>query len=253
MHSFADWQREPRAFGGPCLHSLSWRSVRRTSAGENYPEISRAEQQRGAFVFLLPRRDQRQPLQAAVQEPHEQHRAVRGGEGGGAGRGCCCLRVQHPGEKLRDLRADLKSEFTGVSVPWWWQKWKYWKEEADLSRNTQRKHPTNLLIVCLVSAPPAGFWWLAENAECHNRDGGPIQERRCPLPFNHHAVHCGIMCRTGHYWSRNICLVVFASTCSWYAHTALYSRQLMQQMKSSPKFLSSINYQIRVIYSNCQM
>lgn len=52
---FSDWRREPRAVGGPRLHSLSRRPIRRSSAGENYPEISRAEQQlEGLSFFSFP-------------------------------------------------------------------------------------------------------------------------------------------------------------------------------------------------------
>lgn len=96
--NISDWQKEPGAAGGPRLHPLSGRSVRRSGAGEDYPEISGAEQQRGAFIFLLPRREQPQPLQAAVQEQDEQHRADGGAEEGGAAGGRGRLRAEHPGE-----------------------------------------------------------------------------------------------------------------------------------------------------------
>ena len=96
--NISDWQREPGAAGGPRLHPLSGRSIRRSGAGEDYPEIPGAGQQRGAFVFLLPWRDQPQPLQAAVQGQDEQHRADGGAEAGGAAGGCGRLRAEHPGE-----------------------------------------------------------------------------------------------------------------------------------------------------------
>lgn len=108
LQNISDWQREPGAAGGPRLHPLSGRSIRRSGAGEDYPEISGAEQQRGAFLFLLPRREQPQPLQAAVPEQDEQHRADGGAEEGGAAGGRGRLRAQHPGESGGGRRADLK-------------------------------------------------------------------------------------------------------------------------------------------------
>lgn len=98
---FSDWKGEPRAARGSRLHPLSWWPVRGTGARKTYPEVSRVERQGGDFVFLLPWCKQSQPLQAAVQEPDEQHRADGEGEGGDSGGGCVRIRVQHPGEKTR--------------------------------------------------------------------------------------------------------------------------------------------------------
>lgn len=97
----SDRPGEPWAARRPRLHPLPRRPVGGPGVGENHPEISGAEQQRGTVVLLLPRREQPQPLQAAVQEPHEQRGADRGGEGGRAGGGGGSFRAEHPGERTR--------------------------------------------------------------------------------------------------------------------------------------------------------
>lgn len=143
--TFSDRQREPRASSGPRLHSLPRWSLRGTSAGKDYPEISRSEQQRGAFLLPLPRCEQPQPFQAAVQEPDEQHRADGEGEGRGAGGGRAGLWAEHTGERPQD-------EFFCASPD---QKWH--QELLHSSQWTQLKEELKLMHVepkCCQHANP---------------------------------------------------------------------------------------------------
>ena len=239
----SDWQGEPRAARGPCLHSLSWWSVRWASVRKNHPEISGTEQQRRAVIFLIPWRDQSKPLQAAVQEPDEQHRADGGGEGGRAGRGRVRLRVKHSGETTGNEEHLLQVSITENSIKNLTQfHCIQQKQERKLIEREQAQHQTLKLLFFF----PPGFWWLAKNVECHNWSRGPIKEQlpHCQAPtLPRGAVHCWIVSRlTGHDWSGNLCLIDLNCSHSEFAHGALSSLKsvfLLYSIKSLPGQLLS--------------
>lgn len=96
-------QRSPWISGRSRVHALPGRPVGRSGSGPHHAEVIRAEERRGLVVLLVSRCEQPQPLQAAVQEPHEQHRADGDSEERLASGGRRRVRAQHPGERLLKL------------------------------------------------------------------------------------------------------------------------------------------------------
>lgn len=85
---------------------------------------------------------------------------------------------------------------------------------------------------------PAGFWWLAENVDCHSATGGPVGEQSLHVPLlAHHAVHRGTVHRPDHCWRGNVRPVGSPPTTTPPApaidpHSQHFTDRLTQQMKS---------------------
>ncbi|KAL0190119.1 hypothetical protein M9458_012817, partial [Cirrhinus mrigala] len=88
--------RSPGVSGGSRVHALSGRPVGRAGVGPHHAEVFRAEEGRGLVVLLVSGRQQPEPLQAAVQEPHEQRRADGRAAARRSAGGRRRLRAQHP-------------------------------------------------------------------------------------------------------------------------------------------------------------